>query len=163
MRHMLTAGLLLTVVAVPTAGGETALAELRQTYEQARLALVDDALAAVRPIGGEMLHTIEALRGGFSAQRAGVPADRAGEVEAMLPEAGAAAERLEKAENLAAAREAFDRLTRLLVRWRRAAGDEPEVAYCPMEKRSWLQAEDQPIGNPYLGRRMPTCGEMVRP
>lgn len=32
--------------------------------------------------------------------------------------------------------------------------------YCPMVKRSWLQPEGD-VGNPYFGRKMPGCGNVV--
>jgi len=31
------------------------------------------------------------------------------------------------------------------------------VAYCPMEKKPWIQRGDQ-LANPYYGKEMPTCG-----
>jgi hypothetical protein len=33
-----------------------------------------------------------------------------------------------------------------------------KVAYCPMVKHSWLQAENT-LQNPFYGRAMPGCGE----
>ena len=34
-------------------------------------------------------------------------------------------------------------------------------AYCPMERADWLQANKEPIRNPYHGSEMLTCGEVV--
>jgi len=43
----------------------------------------------------------------------------------------------------------------------RAAG-RPSVAYCSMEKKSWLQPAGTPISNPYLDGGMRTCGQFVK-
>jgi hypothetical protein len=34
------------------------------------------------------------------------------------------------------------------------------VAFCSMTKKSWLQPKGE-IGNPYYGKSMPRCGEVV--
>ena len=39
-------------------------------------------------------------------------------------------------------------------------GDRPVVAYCPMEKKAWLQPYE-PIGNPYAPYML-RCGEVVQ-
>jgi hypothetical protein len=42
-----------------------------------------------------------------------------------------------------------------------AAGEGPAVLYCSMKKRSWLQPDGETTGNPYYGREMPSCGEVI--
>jgi hypothetical protein len=35
------------------------------------------------------------------------------------------------------------------------------VMHCPMENKDWVQTSDKP-NNPYLGKTMPTCGELKK-
>jgi hypothetical protein len=84
----------------------------------------------------------------------GAPAD-------LAPKIAEAATRLAAAKNLEAARDAFYELSKPMVRWREVAGSKANVvAYCSMSKRSWLQPKGE-IGNPYYGKSMATCGEVV--
>ena len=41
-----------------------------------------------------------------------------------------------------------------------AFGKSTVVAWCSMSKKSWLQPAGE-IGNPYYGKEMPRCGEVV--
>lgn len=137
------------------------LAAVTPHYETVRLALVGDSLAGVPAAAREIRRELERLRATPTAERAGVAAAKLAEVEALLPEAIAAAAKLEKATSLGAARDALYALTKPLVRWRGAAGEGPTVAYCSMAERSWLQADDSEVGNPYYGKQMARCGEIV--
>lgn len=80
----------------------------------------------------------------------------------MLPKAVAGqAEAVAKASDLKAARQAFKPLSDSLIKYladHHAQHAYVEV-YCPMAKASWLQA-DKKVNNPYLGKAMPTCGEI---
>lgn len=158
---VLMVGLLAALSVSVASASESGLSAIFSDYETARLALLEDSLDGVHEPARTIRRELEALRADFSAERAGVPADKAEEVEALLPEAEAAARQLEEATELAPARDAFYALTKPLVRWRQAAGNGPAIAYCPMEKRSWLQDEEEEIGNPYYGQQMPSCGEIV--
>jgi len=157
---MLTVAVLfiLPTAASLAAGGGAGLQAVFPDYENVRLALVADSLEEVSTNASNVREALEDLQKNLSAEQAGVKADALPEVEALLPEAVAAARQLEEAKDLESARDAFHLLTEPLVRWRQAAGEGPSVAYCPMKKRSWLQAKDDEIGNPYLGQTMPTCG-----
>ncbi|MCA9611259.1 MAG: DUF3347 domain-containing protein, partial [Myxococcales bacterium] len=88
------------------------------------------------------------------AARAMVDAAPEGEVRA-------AARAVASARALAARREAFARLSERAI----AAGlGRGRVVYrCPMApgRPRWIQARGGAIGNPYLGRSMPTCGEVA--
>lgn len=144
----------------PAPAPATAFQSLLEPYEGARRALVGDRLEEARESGGELARALEGISGELTAEQAGVPAEKAAEVRALLPELETAAAALAGAGDLAAARDAFYELSKPLVRWRQAAGDGPNVAYCPMAKRSWLQPGDE-IGNPYYGSAMATCGSLV--
>jgi hypothetical protein len=73
--------------------------------------------------------------------------------------AGAAA--LQKAKQIAEAREAFGKLSDALVSYldvqKRKPGSGVRVAYCPMARKPWL-TRDATIQNPYYGSQMLTCG-----
>jgi len=67
---------------------------------------------------------------------------------------------LEKSSDLASARKAFAALSDDIIKYRSTvSGDKPVVAYCSMEKKSWLQPRGT-IGNPYVAASMSTCGEI---
>lgn len=73
----------------------------------------------------------------------------------------AAAGELAEAKGIKARREAFKKLSRPLAMW--VTMSEPEglsVVFCSMAKGSWLQ-RDKPIANPYYGKEMLRCGEVV--
>jgi hypothetical protein len=73
------------------------------------------------------------------------------------------AESLAKATDIASARKVFAALSDEVIKFR-AAGccERPVVAYCAMEKKSWLQPSATPISNPYLDGGMRTCGQIVK-
>ncbi len=152
-------GLVIAGSAPAAAGDSWTTVAIR--YETIRRALVDDSLAGVPDAAAALRREIESLRGDLTAARAGVAAESLAEVKELLPEAEAAARDLAAAQDLAAARDAFYTLTKPLVKWRQARGSGPAVAYCAMEKRSWLQPAGEEMGNPYLGHEMSTCGEIV--
>lgn len=129
-------------------------------YEPVRKALIADSMEGVADHGEKILAELRALEADFNASRAGIRTDAAETVEEKLPAMIEAARSLAGATGLAQARDALYALSKPMVRWREAltADDRPEVAYCSMHKRSWLQ-EGTEIGNPYGG--MPRCGSIV--
>lgn len=146
--------LALTVPVVATAqhdghmGHMTSTVEKDQTdhifmsYEEARQALLKGSLADLQRAARHI---------GLAAESAGQPAvaDRAAA--------------LGKATDLKAARDAFASLSEEVIKYRQTrCCDRPAVAYCPMEKKSWLQPEGAPISNPYLDGSMQTCGRLVK-
>ncbi|MGZ8831968.1 MAG: DUF3347 domain-containing protein, partial [Thermoanaerobaculia bacterium] len=70
------------------------------------------------------------------------------------------AETLAEATDVASARKVFAALSDEMIKFR-AAGccERPVVAYCSMEKKSWLQPKG-PISNPYVAASMRACGEI---
>lgn len=126
------------VLSAPPAGGfETVLPH----YEAVRKALVADSLKGVA--------------GHAEAIRRQAPKNELGR------EIAKAAGRLAAAKDLETARGAFYDLSKPMVRWREASGKKDSiVAFCSMAKRSWLQPKGA-IGNPYYGKSMATCGEVV--
>lgn len=121
------------------------------------------ALAAENPI----FSGYEAVR--QSLLKANVPAiqSAAATYAATAHAAGqhavaAKAEALAKAKDLAGARTAFAALSDEVIKVRAALKTgAPIVAYCPMEKKSWLQPKGE-ISNPYVDASMRTCGEVKK-
>lgn len=76
------------------------------------------------------------------------------------PAIAAKAEALASARDIAAARGAFAALSDEVIKFRAGvpAAERPPVAYCSMEKKSWLQPRGS-IANPYVGASMRACGE----
>lgn len=147
--------------AADTAGTAGGFPSLFAPYESVRKALLADSVAGVPQQAKALAAQARALHQGFSPQAAGVPAGKAAAAKALLPEIAAGADRLAAAKDLEAARAAFGDLSQTMVRYRElAAGQKPVVVYCPMAERSWLQPAGE-IGNPYYGRSMATCGEVV--
>lgn len=136
---LLTAGPLFSAPAPAPAGFDAVLGH----YEAVRKALLADTVAGIPA------HAAEITRLAKSA-----PAD-------LAPQIAEAARKLSVAKDLQTARDAFYELSKPMVRWREAAGSKSNVvAYCSMSKRSWLQPKGE-IGNPYYGKSMATCGEVV--
>ena len=108
-------------------------------YEQARQALLKGSLADLRN----------------AARRIGGAAHDA-EQHKLMELAGD----LEDAADLKAARAAFAVLTDEAIKYRETrCCEKPVVAYCSMEKKSWLQPAGE-IGNPYVDASMRKCGEI---
>ena len=81
----------------------------------------------------------------------------------MLPgQIARQAGKLGQATDLKAARAAFKPLSASVIKYL-ADHNVPKGTYvevhCPMANASWLQA-DKKVNNPYLGKEMPTCGEI---
>lgn len=109
-------------------------------YENARLALIDGSPRDVQ----------------IAAKGITNAADRAGQ-RAI----GNRSAKLEDAQDLAAARQAFAVLSDEIIEYHRAhPTGELAVASCSMEKKSWLQPKGR-ISNPYVDDDMRRCGEFV--
>jgi hypothetical protein len=142
--------------AAPAGGFDAVL----QPYEGVRRALVDDDLFAARAPAGALAEAALSLRETLTPEGAGVPPEKLADVEALLPQIEKVAARLAATAGIEEARDAFYELSKVLVRWRQAAGEGPAVVYCAMKKRSWLQPAGESVGNPYYGQSMPSCGQI---
>ena len=108
------------------------------SYEQVRQALLHDSIAEAKSAAGPLA----------SAKNTKIAQHAAS---------------LQKASDLAAARQAFAALSNEVIKYRDAqAGERPVVAYCPMVKQSWLQPKGE-IGNPYATDvSMRKCGSITK-
>ncbi|HTX22598.1 MAG TPA: DUF3347 domain-containing protein [Candidatus Aquilonibacter sp.] len=86
-----------------------------------------------------------------------------GDAKALPAEVATEADALAKAADLKSARTAFKPLSNSLIKY--LADNKAKEAYvqvyCPMADANWLQA-DTNINNPYMGKEMPTCGEIQK-
>ena len=82
-------------------------------------------------------------------------------VKELLPLIEKQSMKVASAPDLPSIRAELAELTKPLVRYHALVqGSRPVVAYCPMEKRAWLQP-DEPIGNPYAPHML-RCGDVVQ-
>jgi hypothetical protein len=147
--------------AAPTRAADTVFANISDHYEAVRLVLIEDSTSMVSANAEAIGRLAGNLAKAFSPMAAGVSEADVDVVKALLPEIEARAADLAAAPDLAAVRDAFAELTKPLVRYHQLVeGARPVVAYCPMEKKAWLQP-DEPIGNPY-DPSMLRCGEVVQ-
>ena len=142
------------------AGGQSSFDAVMEHYEPIRLALLADSIDGVNANGKAIASVLRSLDSDFSTDRAGASIETAAVVQAKLNEMIEAADAIASANSLEAARDGFYALTKPMVQWREGVSQSsrPEVAYCPMHKRSWMQPGEE-IGNPYGG--MPRCGSIV--
>jgi hypothetical protein len=69
--------------------------------------------------------------------------------------------RFRGAKDIGAIREAFKELSKPVSMWvTMAEPKDMSAMYCPMEKAGWVQ-QGSKVANPYLGSKMPSCGEKV--
>ena len=134
-----------TAGAAPAAGVDVDLTPIVDPYLRIQRALNVDTLAGV---------TSEARR----------IADHAAMIGAPGSSMRAAANELQQAADLTAARTAFARLSDAVIQYAResgaALGGEVKVAYCPMVQKYWLQKGDA-IQNPFYGKLMSDCGRIT--
>ena len=126
-------------VAAPLFANET---KIYSSYETVRQALLKNSVADVQ----KSAKTLASAARSEKQERIAVQADA-----------------LAEATDLASARRVFAALSDGVITYRAAACCErPSVAYCSMEKKSWLQPAGTPISNPYLDGSMRTCGQFVK-
>lgn len=133
-------------------------------YEAVRTVLVMDTVDDSADHAKAIETGLASLHHNFDAAAAAVKLESKDKALDLLGKMHVAATSLAKAtqaRDLDATRDAFYELSKPMVQYRELmTGEKPVVAYCPMEKKSWLQAEDA-IGNPYAGQSMPTCGSVI--
>lgn len=110
------------------------------SYERARRALIDGSVTKAQTAANEIATAAHDAEEHAIAERS---AD------------------LANTRDLAAARQAFAALSDEVIEYYETTGDDRlAIAYCDIEKKSWLQAAGR-IGNPYVDRDRRRCGEFV--
>jgi hypothetical protein len=104
----------------------------------------------------------DSIKGVSDHAKAIAEAVKGDKMKMLDSEVAVEAEALAKTTDLSTAREAFKPLSKMLIKYladhKVQSGSYTEV-YCPMANASWLQA-DKDVNNPYLGKSMPTCGQV---
>lgn len=135
--------------------------EMSSHYDEIRQALLADSTGGVAEHAQALAEKASDLRQNISADLAGVSAHDLQSCVTALQEIESSAVKLAETTNLKSAREELFALTRPMAKYRKLTGDQGTVvAYCSMAQKAWIQPEGE-IGNPYLGQKMPTCGEVV--
>jgi hypothetical protein len=66
-----------------------------------------------------------------------------------------------KSDSLEKAREHFKAISEECIKMMK--GVEGQYVFtCPMAKADWLQTDSKQVSNPYMGKKMPTCGEIKK-
>ncbi|MFV2072053.1 MAG: hypothetical protein ACC742_05295 [Thermoanaerobaculales bacterium] len=141
--------------------GGTVFEQIMSHYEAIHASLAGDTIEGVAEHAGEIQRIARETASSFSAGTAGVATGDGKECQSLLPEVEGSAKTLVSATTLENARLAFAELSRPLVRYREmVSGERPNVVFCSMAKKPWLQDSDV-ITNPYYGSKMLRCGDIV--
>lgn len=158
---LLIASLLMIPGVVGAKEAPIAYMEMSSQYEAIRMALLGDSTEGVAEHAKAIQDLATSQLEDFDAARTSVPDQDTGTFKVALQEIQTAATDLSSAGSLASAREQFFALTKPMARYRKLSGDQGSVvAYCPMAQKAWIQPEGE-IGNPYMGQKMPKCGDIV--
>ncbi len=132
-----------------------------QDYLAIQTALAGDTIKGIDKHAMNIAKSAQSLSKNFNVKTAGVDSKNAAVLIKVLPSLGDSAAELSKAKDIKVARAAFGTLSEALVAYRKlVTGDAPNVAFCPMAKKSWLQ-NGNTISNPYYGSKMLRCGSIV--
>ncbi len=124
-------------------------------------ALAGDNINGVAERARSIEKTSLHLTRSFDPMKAGVDEENAAELKKVLPDLTRAAAELANKKDLESTRTAFGDLSELMIAYGDLVdGDKPQVAYCPMAKKSWMQ-NGKKITNPYYGSSMLRCGSIV--
>ncbi len=132
-----------------------------QDYLAIQTALAGDSIKGIDKHAAAIAKAARALSDDFDIEATGVESKDAAALLKVLPGLGESAADLSEAKDIKAARAAFGDLSEAMVAYRElVTGDAPNVAYCPMVKKNWLQ-NGKKITNPYYGSKMLRCGSIV--
>ena len=160
MHEALIAGAALAALTLTPAFAADAFESVVGPYDTIHQALAADSTDGVAGPAKELAKELDALAQALTADEAGVSGDELAAVKKHVAEASAAATELAGAGTLEAARTAFGDLSEALVAWRNLSESGPAVAYCPMVKKHWLEADTETLENPYYGSSMLRCGSI---
>ena len=109
-----------------------------KAYHQVHDALAKDDLAAAKKSAADLAEKATAAKCPTTPQRAA---------------------ELAKSDSLEKAREHFKAISEECIKM--MAGVEGQYVFtCPMVKADWLQTDSKQVSNPYMGKKMPTCGDI---
>jgi Cu(I)/Ag(I) efflux system membrane fusion protein len=149
------AALLLVAGAAGAAEFDRAMEPILTEYLEIHAALAADEINGV----GEAVRAIEDLVSQLDPNAAS--GEHAEHYESIPKALLAACEKLERADDIGAMRDAFADLFKPISMWVTMAKPKGmSVMYCPMRKAGWVQRGSE-VANPYYGAQMLGCGEKV--
>lgn len=161
LSSLLIVGLLMIPGVVSSAEATGPYDEMAAHYEAIRLSLLADSVENLAEHAKAIEKLAKVQLEDFDAASSPAPDQDVATFKTALQEIQSAASDLSSTDSLASAREHFFALTKPMARYRKLSGDQASiVAYCPMAQKAWIQPEGE-IGNPYMGQKMPMCGEVV--
>ena len=135
---VLAAGLITAPASAKEASKEEAAC--LKAYHQVHDALAKDDLATAKKSASDLAEKAIAAKSDSITQRAG---------------------ELAKSDSLESAREHFKAISEECIKM--AAGVDGQYVFnCPMVKADWLQTNSKQVANPYMGKKMPTCGSLKK-
>ena len=130
------------LIAAPAIAREASKEEAAclKAYHQAHEALAKDDLAGAKQAAGALAEKASAAKSDSIAKHA---------------------RELAKSDSLESAREHFKEISAESVKM--ASGVDGQYVFtCPMAKADWLQTDSKQVSNPYMGKKMPTCGSLKK-
>lgn len=140
--HAIACALALGFIVAPASAREASKEEAAclKAYHQVHEALAADDLASAKKSAGQLAEKATA---------------------AKCPSTPQHAAELAKTDSLEKAREHFKAISEECIKMM-AGVDGQYVFTCPMAKADWLQTDNKQASNPYMGKKMPTCGEIKK-
>ena len=135
---VLAAGLITAPVSAKEATKEEAAC--LKAYHQVHEALAKDDLAGAKKAASELAEKATPAKCVSTAKHA---------------------DELAKSTSLESAREHFKAISEECIKMF-AGVDGQFVFSCPMAKSEWLQTDSKQVSNPYMGKKMPTCGSLKK-
>ena len=158
---LLALGSSFSVLAHDNEHSESAFDQMSESYLAIQTSLAGDTLEGVRENAGVITDLAEKLNGKFNNHMAGVEEKDGKACLKLMPVLASSSKELGSAKDIKAARAAFGDLSEAMVAYRNMIpGEKPNVAYCPMVKKNWLQ-NGKKVSNPYYGSSMLRCGSIV--
>jgi hypothetical protein len=133
------AAVLITTPA-PAKEASKELAACLNAYHKVHEALAKDDLAGAKKAASELAEKATPAKCVSTAKHAG---------------------ELAQSTSLESAREHFKPISEECIKMAEGV-DGQYVFSCPMAKTEWLQTDSKQVSNPYMGKKMPTCGSLKK-
>ncbi len=135
--------------------------QMSESYLAIQTSLAGDTLDGIKD-NAQIIKGLAAEMGkNFDNHMAGVEKMDGAACRKLMPALASSAGKLAAAKDIKSARTAFGDLSGAMVEYRNMIpGEKPNVAYCPMVKKNWLQ-NGKKVSNPYFGSSMLRCGSIV--
>jgi len=158
---LLTFGSALPALAHGDEHAENTFDQMSESYLSIQTSLAGDSLDGMKGNAEAINSLAGKMDKKFDNKMAGVEEKDVAACRKLMPTLAASSRKLADAKDIKAARAAFGDLSEAMVEYRNMVpGEKPNVAYCPMVKKNWLQ-NGKKVSNPYFGSSMLRCGSIV--